>query len=378
MFQDGNLDFRELTLDDEKVEWKNTLYNHYAHNPHHPEYFYPEDTQTGVREKTKPIRELDSEDGLCYLLESILDMLASRGERFLKDDPQKDATEVLQNLEDYEGVMKALQRATIVSLRRQLKASKRLSRQSRAHASQAKTTTKKRKRKGDSTPKAKAQITSKAETEIASIRTETPRLVTACSFSCHTDGLGKPPVDETRKPLYGDVFGTTSAEFETETGPDDTGLVTHAEGFVTLSGMSSVPVGMETPRIINVHRIEDAMDQGGETPVLYQVIPEKKTSAGGAMMGSTHVPVGAKMPREKGPTEVIEVALRSEELHLDTAKYNQTLWKQQSHQEKEDISDMVAEHDAKQKLVPKLMRKKQEESGKASLFTNDVVKKKQV
>ncbi|XP_052785741.1 uncharacterized protein LOC128221243 [Mya arenaria] len=87
MFQDGNLDFRELTLDDEKVEWKNTLYNHYAHNPHHPEYFYPEDTQTGVREKTKPIRELDSEDGLCYLLESILDMLASRGERFLKDDP---------------------------------------------------------------------------------------------------------------------------------------------------------------------------------------------------------------------------------------------------------------------------------------------------
>ncbi|XP_052785992.1 splicing factor 3B subunit 2-like [Mya arenaria] len=244
----------------------------------------------------------------------------------------------------------ALQRATIVSLRRQLKASKRLSRQSRAHASQAKTTTKKRKRhqKGDSTPKAKAQITSKAETEIASIRTETPRLVTACSFSCHTDGLGKPPVDETRKPLYGDVFGTTSAEFEdgidqshwgelkieseeenkTETGPDDTGLVTHAEGFVTLSGMSSVPVGMETPRIINVHRIEDAMDQGGETPVLYQVIPEKKTSAGGAMMGSTHVydmsavPVGAKMPREKGPTEVIEVALRSEELHLDTVAFN--------------------------------------------------------
>ena len=36
-------------------------------------------------------------------------------------------------------------------------------------------------------------------------------------------------------------------------------------------------------------RIEDAMDQGGDTPALYQVIPEKKASVGGAMMGSAHV-----------------------------------------------------------------------------------------
>ena len=36
-------------------------------------------------------------------------------------------------------------------------------------------------------------------------------------------------------------------------------------------------------------RIEDAMDQGGDTPALYQVLPEKKTSVGGAMMGSAHV-----------------------------------------------------------------------------------------
>lgn len=36
-------------------------------------------------------------------------------------------------------------------------------------------------------------------------------------------------------------------------------------------------------------RIEDSMDQGGETPALYQVIPEKKTNVGGAMMGSAHI-----------------------------------------------------------------------------------------
>lgn len=36
-------------------------------------------------------------------------------------------------------------------------------------------------------------------------------------------------------------------------------------------------------------RIEDSMDQGGDTPALYQVIPEKKTTVGGAMMGSAHI-----------------------------------------------------------------------------------------
>lgn len=28
-----------------------------------------------------------------------------------------------------------------------------------------------------------------------------------CSFGYHAGGWGKPPVDETGKPLYGDVFG---------------------------------------------------------------------------------------------------------------------------------------------------------------------------
>lgn len=50
-------------------------------------------------------------------------------------------------------------------------------------------------------------------------------------------------------------------------------------------------MGMETPDMIELRkkRIEDAMDQGGETPALYTILPEKKAAVGGAMMGSAHV-----------------------------------------------------------------------------------------
>jgi splicing factor 3B subunit 2 len=63
-------------------------------------------------------------------------------------------------------------------------------------------------------------------------------------------------------------------------------------GLVTPSGVTSVPVGVETPDMIELRkrRIEDAMEQGGDTPALpYTILPEKKTGIGGAMMGSTHV-----------------------------------------------------------------------------------------
>ena len=32
-----------------------------------------------------------------------------------------------------------------------------------------------------------------------------------CSFGYHAGGWGKPPVDESGKPLYGDVFGTSDS-----------------------------------------------------------------------------------------------------------------------------------------------------------------------
>ncbi len=58
---------------------------------------------------------------------------------------------------------------------------------------------------------------------------------------------------------------------------------------------------------------------------------------------------------DKGLAEGVEVALNPDELDLDTAamqaKYEQTVKEQQSHLEKEDLSDMVAEHAAKQQKV---------------------------
>ncbi|XP_056020505.1 splicing factor 3B subunit 2-like [Ostrea edulis] len=223
----------------------------------------------------------------------------------------------------------------------------------------------------------------------------------SCSFGYHAGGWGKPPVDENGKPLYGDVFGTQSSEFQTpipeedvdkslwgemdeessseeeseeeeEEEEDASGLVTPGpEGLVTPSGITSVPMGMETPDMIELRkkRIEDAMDQGGETPALYTILPEKKSSVGGAMMGSAHVydttaVIAGK--KDKPGTEGIEVALNPEELDLDTAamqaKYDQTMREQQSQLEKEDLSDMVAEHAAKQKK----RKKQQQDSGKAA------------
>lgn len=137
------------------------------------------------------------------------------------------------------------------------------------------------------------------------------------SFGYHAGGWGKPPVDENGKPLYGDVFGTnivdmdvsgqccfdiisfrsfrvlyfqngvdegdiernTWGELESESeesseeeedegedlanAPDETGLVTPAEGLVTPSGLTSVPAGMETPDNIELRKrkIEAEMEE---------------------------------------------------------------------------------------------------------------------
>ena len=66
---------------------------------------------------------------------------------------------------------------------------------------------------------------------------------------------------------------------------------------------------------------------------------------------------GGKRLGEKAMPEGIEVALNPEELDLDTAamqaKYDETMREQQSQLEKEDLSDMVAEHAAKQKVGEK-------------------------
>lgn len=221
----------------------------------------------------------------------------------------------------------------------------------------------------------------------------------SCSFGYHAGGWGKPPVDETGRPLYGDVFGTQIAENqpniqeeeidhtlwgelesesseeeeeeedeeeeeEEEKQEDETGLVTPAEGLITPSGFSSIPAGMETPDMIELRKRKiEAEKEGGETPALYTILPEKKNErVGAAMMGSTHTyDLAAAIPASKlkipGTTSVppqgIEVALDPSELEMDSAamaaRYEQTMREQQSQLEKEDLSDMVAEHAARQK-----------------------------
>ncbi|XP_018322749.1 splicing factor 3B subunit 2 [Agrilus planipennis] len=224
-----------------------------------------------------------------------------------------------------------------------------------------------------------------------------------CSFGYHAGGWGKPPVDEGGKPLYGDVFGTNQiniddagedinidrslwgeleseseeeSEEEDEEGEelqqptDETGLVTPAEGLVTPSGLTSIPAGMETPEAIELRKkkIENEME-GTETPVLYHVIPEKRNERiGGAMMASSHVydmtGVGAPPPAvisaKRGGTSaveqregMVELALDPSELEMDSdamaARYEQQMRENQSQLQKEDLSDMLAEHVAKQK-----------------------------
>lgn len=152
--------------------------------------------------------------------------------------------------------------------------------------------------------------------------------------------------------------------------PDESGLVTPAEGLATPSGLTSVPAGMETPDTIELRKkkIESEMEDN-ETPVLYQVLPEKRNERiGGSMMGSTHVyDMTAATTGKSAATAthrgiqpsigdregMVELALDPSELDMDNdamaQRYEQQMREQQSHLQKEDLSDMLAEHVARQK-----------------------------
>ncbi|XP_043199462.1 splicing factor 3B subunit 2-like isoform X2 [Amphibalanus amphitrite] len=219
-----------------------------------------------------------------------------------------------------------------------------------------------------------------------------------CSFGYHAGGWGKPPVDEHGKPLYGDVFGVQSKDFDNAAGDEDvertlwgeleseseeseseeeseeeegegveeSGLVTPAEGLITPSGVTSIPAGMETPEMIELRKrkVETEME-GGETPSLYQVLPERRNErVGAAMMASTHTyDLPGKRPAGAGG-EGVEVALDPSELDLvDTdamaQRYEERM--RETQLEKEDLSDMVAEHAAKQKNKRKRQQAQQDD-----------------
>lgn len=99
-----------------------------------------------------------------------------------------------------------------------------------------------------------------------------------------------------------------------------------------------------------------------ETPVLYQVLPEKRSDrVGASMMGSTHVyditgvskPVVTRTTTTTDREGTVELALDPSELDLDNEamaqRYEQQMREQQNHLQKEDLSDMLAEHVARQK-----------------------------
>ncbi|XP_015789977.1 splicing factor 3B subunit 2-like [Tetranychus urticae] len=221
-----------------------------------------------------------------------------------------------------------------------------------------------------------------------------------CSFGYHAGGWGKPPVDEYGRPLYGDVFGLSTAqdnlnkeeevdkslwgEIESEeeeeeedeeeeeeeaendkfTGEtDDSGLVTPSEGSETPSGFASMPNGMETPDIIELRKRKiEAEMESNESATLYTIIPEKTTErVGKEMLASTHIyDVTGSLKKGQG----VEVALDPNDLEMPVAglaaKYEKSLKEQQASIAKEDLSDMVAEHAARQK------RKKVQDTSKSN------------
>lgn len=103
-----------------------------------------------------------------------------------------------------------------------------------------------------------------------------------------------------------------------------------------------------------------------ETPVLYHIIPEKRNERiGNSMMGSSHVydmsnvgvvPPPPQISRKATDREgMVELALDPSELDMDSdamaVRYEQQLRENQSQLQKEDLSDMLAEHVAKQKVL---------------------------
>lgn len=90
--------------------------------------------------------------------------------------------------------------------------------------------------------------------------------------------------------------------------------------------------------------------------MLYQVLPEKKLDKVTGLMGSTHIydvpagiPLGPMSSSKRPDGGTVELALDPSELDLvDTdamaARYEAQIREQQSQLQKEDLSDVVADH----------------------------------
>jgi splicing factor 3B subunit 2 len=227
------------------------------------------------------------------------------------------------------------------------------------------------------------------------------------SFGYHPGGWGKPPVDREGKPLYGDVFGTMSGgasgefggpvdrkhwgeleeeEYESEEeeeseeegegegeeeGEEEGGEAPAAPaasfpGGVPDHGGLVTPTGIATPD----HLVLRKKDVGAPQPPeegrpLFQVLQQREAKVGGATFGSAHTYVlggeekaGGKPGRGEAvnliksqKTKEVAITLNPNELENLTddmlkEKYEATV-KATAQPEREDLSDLVAEHTKK-------------------------------
>ena len=253
------------------------------------------------------------------------------------------------------------------------------------------------------------------------------RIPEGASFGYHAGGWGKPPVDEYGRPLYGDVFAentqngeggmvepideintTIWGQLESEESGDDSsdddsddsdgdddgdddgeadaaGTVTPS-GFTseTPSGITSVDTGTETPDALDLRKrrteIEDAMEEGGDAKELYKVLPQQAATTGG-MMGSQHIydmaAAGAGAAAGKKGKKLVDgsgvevTGVNPDELEgMDQealkAKYEQM--EQEKNQNKDDFTDMVAQHTSAANKKRKAQSKKDSAQAKKFKF----------
>mmetsp|Transcript_36098 Transcript_36098/g.81440 ORF Transcript_36098/g.81440 Transcript_36098/m.81440 type:complete len:751 (-) Transcript_36098:143-2395(-) len=172
-------------------------------------------------------------------------------------------------------------------------------------------------------------------------------------YGYHAGGWGKPPVDEFGNPLYGDwahgdqqdaeeddegLWGELDDDDESEEdmmnmGPEgdgtatpavgtpmhgaDTPLVSLADGSQSISGVSSMTSGMDTPESGSMRRRDRGLSSSGmssatltPTPQLFQILEEQKAPhQRGALFPSQHgYKVGQKSRRPGGASSMAGVA----------------------------------------------------------------------
>lgn len=211
-------------------------------------------------------------------------------------------------------------------------------------------------------------------------------------YGYHAGGWGKPPVDEFGRPLYGDVYGTAPPEPPPEIMQpierSHWGEMTHEEeveeeveegegegeegveeqdrsGYETPSGLTT-PSGLETPESIELRKAprRSGDEEDNSNKQLYQVLEEKQLSVGNAMFGSQHKYVMPEKTQPKNSNRVdlmknfsndkVEVALNPSDIEdmenlegVLKKRYEEALDSQK--EVREDVSDIIAEHQKKKR-----------------------------